>query len=575
MPVVAASLGVTPKYVDEKNMPSRLDYTPEDFQPAWEESQRILPALQKNAVDDGFNGIFSFTPDGGPLVGQHPTLDGFWVAEAVWVTHSAGVARALAEILTTGRSQIDMTDCELARFEEAQLTPEYVHETSKQNFVEVYDIAHPWEPRKSPRDVRISPFNIRQRELGAFFYDTGAWERPEWYEGNAKLLNSVPDSWKPVDRDAWSSRFYSPIAAVEAWKTRTAVAMYDLTSQRRLEVSGPGALHLLQRLTTNDVSAKPGSVTYTLLLNEHGGIRSDLTVARVEDDLFQTSANSRVDFTYLAREARKQAKHSPHRWVQVRDITGGTCSIGLWGPRAQDVVKATSTDNLNAKTLPDSGVKRAHIGPIPVTAVRVSDVGEAGWEIHTTADNGLRLWDILYQAGQPHGIIAAGRVALIALRMEKGFRAWGVDMTTEHDPFEAGIEFAVSATKLDFVGKSALTKRSQGEPLRRLRSLTVNDRRSVVIGKEPVFYNDQNAGYVTSAAFGYTIGKPIAHAYLPSAIPEGAVVEIEYFGRRIEATVDPERSATIAKIRETNVPGGIRILLDAHKCSAQPFRARL
>ncbi|OQV08134.1 Aminomethyltransferase folate-binding domain-containing protein [Cladophialophora immunda] len=542
IPVVASSLPLASKTVDEKNMPSRLEFTPEDFKPAWDLSRELLPALKESEIADGFNGIFSFTPDGGPLVGQSPTLDGFYVAEAVWVTHSAGVARAVAEILTTGRSEVDLAECDLGRFEEVQLTPAYVKETSQQNFVEVYDIIHPLQPRESPRNLRVTPFYARQRELGAYFLEAGAWERPFWYESNAKLIDQLPPEWKPVERDPWSARYYSPIAAVEAWKTRTAVAMYDMTPLRRLEVAGPGAVDLLQRLTTGDVSKKPGAVTYTLLLDSRGGIRSDITVARLADDLFQVGVNGRVDLIYLSREARRQSQHDPSRWAYVREITGGTCCVGLWGPRARDVISLVSADDFSNKGLRYFRVKRASIAGIPVVAMRLSYVGELGWEIYASADNGQRLWDALWEAGQAHGVVAAGRTAFNALRLEKGYRSWGTDMTTEHDPFEAGVDFAVKAGKQGgFVGQAALEGRSKETASRHLRCLTVDDGRSVVLGKEPVFHDGRAVGYVTSAAFGYTIGKPIAYAWLPSSVGgEGTAVEIEYFGKRIQATVTPE-----------------------------------
>ncbi|KAG9802291.1 putative N,N-dimethylglycine oxidase, partial [Aureobasidium melanogenum] len=195
MPVVAASLGVTPEKVDHKNMPSRLEFTREDFEPAWELSKKFLPCMDEVEIEDGFNGIFSFTPDGGSLVGHAPNLEGFYVAEAVWVTHSAGIARAVAEVLTTGKSQIDLGAVELNRFEEVQLTSSYVKETSMQNFVEIYDIMHPLQPRESPRNLRVSPFHARQKELGAYFLEGGAWERPYWFQANEKLVKDLPEEW--------------------------------------------------------------------------------------------------------------------------------------------------------------------------------------------------------------------------------------------------------------------------------------------------------------------------------------------------------------------------------------------
>ncbi|KAJ6443658.1 NAD dehydrogenase [Purpureocillium lavendulum] len=535
--VDAAALGQTPKVVSEDSMPSRLKFTPQDFEPAWKLSQELLPALQKSMVAEGFNGILSFTPDGGPLVGQAPNLDGFFVAEAVWVTHSAGVARALAEILTTGKSQVDLGGCDLSRFDPVQLTPAYVKETSQQDFVEVYDIVHPFQPRDSPRNLRVSPFYEPQRQLGACFLETSGWERAEWYEANAELLSNLPAKWRPVERDTWSSRYYSPIAAAEAWKTRTAAAMYDLTAQRRLEVTGPGAVDLLMRLTTGAVSRPPGTVTYALLLDSQGGIRSDLMITRLDERTFQIGANGPMDVAYLAREARVQTAAAPNQYVQVRDITSGTCCIGLWGPRARDVALAVSTDDLSTPGLPYMRAKRTTMAGIPVTVMNVSYVGEPGWEIHTTSDCGLYLWNALWRAGQPHGLIAAGRSAFYALRLERGIRLWGVDMTTEHDPYEAGLGFALRATGDDYVGRHALRGRSSETATRRLRCLAVDDGRSMVLGKEPVFAGDKAVGYVTSAAFGYTVGRPLAYAYLAAHVSEGDTVEIEYFGRRIRATV--------------------------------------
>lgn len=550
IPIDAGSLGITPKHVDAHNMPSRLNFTPQDFEPAWKLSQELLPALKDSQIDDGFNGIFSFTPDGGPLIGKAPGLDNFYVAEAVWVTHSAGVARALAECLTTGRSQVDLSECELSRFEEVQLSRDYVKETSQQNFIEIYDILHPMQPRMSPRNLRTSPFHARQRELGAYFLERGGWERPHWYEVNAGLIKHLPANWRPVERDAWSTQFYSPITAVEAWKTRNAVAMYDITSFHKFEVCGPGAVHLLQRLTTGDMNAKLGTVIYTLLLDDFGGIRSDLSVARLEEDVFQVGAQTATDLAYFATEARQQRQRDPSQWAQVRDITGNTCCIGLWGPRARDVLGVTGSDLFDEGET-NFGLRRARISGIPVVAIQKSYIGGPGWEIQTSPDYGLRLWDILWQAGKHYGLVAAGGSAIKALRLEMGYRTWGTDMTTEHNPYEAGLSFAVQWDKTDdFVGKAVLQTRSKQKPAQRLRFLSIDDGRSMVMGKEPVFHDEQPVGYVTIAAFGFTIGKPIAFAWLSSNVGQGDKVEIEYFGQRIRATVTADPLQTSSPYKE-------------------------
>ncbi|KAM0425420.1 hypothetical protein ACHAPT_009477 [Fusarium lateritium] len=532
-PVNAADLGPTAKHVDEKNMPSRLDFTPDDFEMAWKETKQLLPPLRETEIADGFNGIFSFTPDGGSIVGEAPNLGGFFVAEAVWVTHSAGVARAVAELLTFGQAKSDISECDLSRFEQVQLNPDYIHETGQASYDEVYKINHPFQQRLSPRNLRSSPFYARQLELGAEFFEVGGWERPEWYATNKKLLTET--AWKPVERDAWAARFYSPVVAAEAWKTRTAVALFDLTARRRLRVSGPGAVDLLKQITTGRVARKPGTITHALLLNDTGGIRSDISVVRLEDNLFQVTANGGIDLSYLSSMAREHNKKG--KFVEVQDITTGTCAIGLWGPRSRAVISQVSSADLTNAGLPYSHAKRAIVGGVPVTLLRLSDVGEQGWEIHATADVGLRLWDALYKAAQPLGGIAAGRAAFYSLRLEAGTRLWGTDFGTEHNPFEAGLESAVEPSKEGYIGHAAISALSKQRPSRLLRSITIDDGHSMVLGKEPVFFNDRPVGYVTSSAFGYTVKKPVAFAWLPATVHDGSVVEVEYFGSRLKATV--------------------------------------
>ncbi|MBW0105191.1 FAD-dependent oxidoreductase [Pseudonocardia sp. KRD291] len=526
-------------------MPSMLPFTEEDFATQWEQSQQLLPALASAKVETGFNGVFSFTPDGGPLIGESADVAGFWVAEAVWVTHSSGVARAVAQLLVDGRSELDLHGCDVHRFDEVETTDAYVDETAQQNFVEIYDVVHPLQPKTSPRDVRVSPFHARQRELGAVFLDSHAWERPHWYEANAALLPDLPVEWQPPTRDAWSAMFHSPVVAVEAWRTRTAVAMYDMTPLRRIEVSGPGALGFLDAVTTGRMDRSVGSVTYTLALDDAGGVRADLTVARLGETLFQVGANSNLDVEYLRRRAPDDGS------VAVRDITGATCCIGVWGPLARDLVAPLTDDDLSHEGLKFFRATAAHIAGIPVTAMRLSYVGELGWEIYTGAEYGQKLWDVLFSAGRGLGVVAAGRAAFNSLRLEKGYRSWGADMTTEHNPYEAGLGFAVRPQKGDFVGRDALERIDESAVTRRLTCLTVDDRRSVVLGHEGVLVDGEPAGYVTSAAFAHTLGTPVAYAWLPAGLPVGSPVEIRYFDRSVPATVaaEPLFDPEMTKIR--------------------------
>ncbi|MFG2530217.1 FAD-dependent oxidoreductase [Streptomyces sp. NPDC048516] len=542
-----------PAFDEAPVMPSSLPFTEDDFAPSWQDSVGLLPALADSRVAEGFNGVFSFTPDGMPVLGESRELRGFWLAEAVWVTHSAGVAKAVAEWMTDGRPGCDIHECDLYRFEDAQRSPAYIADRGAQSFIEVYDVIHPLQPMEQPRPLRTSPFYPRQQELGAYFLEAGGWERPHWYEANAPLAEGLT----LPERDAWSARYWSPIAAAEARATREKVALYDMTPLRRLEVTGPGALAFLQRMTSNNLAKKPGAVTYTLLLDETGGIRSDLTVARLAPDRFQVGANSASDLDWLLRHASEggpsRSSEAESGGVQIRDITSGTCCIGVWGPLARDLVQPLTRDDFSHQAFGYFRAKQTHLGHVPVTAMRLSYVGELGWELYTTADLGLRLWDTLWEAGQEHGVIAAGRSAFNSLRLEKGYRSWGHDMTTEHDPYEAGVGFAVRPAKGDFLGRDALEGRSEETAARKLTCLTLDDPEAVVLGKEPVHAPTLDSaraggaptgnpvGYVTSAAYGYTLGRGIAYAWLPAAAASpGTPVHIEYFGEKIPATVAQE-----------------------------------
>ena len=309
---------------------------------------------------------------------------------------------------------------------------------------------------EAPRPLRTSPFYEREQALGASFLEGSGWERPQWYEANAGLLERYGE--RIPERSAWAARYWSPIAGAEALATRDGVALYDMTSLKRIEVRGPGALAFLQRLTTNHLDRRVGSVVYTLLLDEHGGIRSDLTIARLEPDRFQVGANGQLDLDWFERHAPADGS------VEIRDITAGTCCIGLWGPRARDVLAPLTgrrrlergRSATSARSGSTSGTCRS-----PRCACRY--VGELGWELYTTADMGRKLWDTLWEAGREHGLIAAGRSAFGSLRLEKGYRSWGTDMTTEHDPFEAGLGFAVRMDKGEFVGRARARGSQRGD----------------------------------------------------------------------------------------------------------------
>jgi glycine cleavage system aminomethyltransferase T/glycine/D-amino acid oxidase-like deaminating enzyme len=515
----------------DREMPSIVEFTPEDFEGPWEEARRLLPALQGTEIERGINGLFSFTPDGGQLLGESREVRGFWMAEAIWITHAAGAARIIAEWMTDGAPSIDVSGLDVHRFDDFQKTPSYVLARSSQSFQEVYDIIHPLQPMEEPRPLRTSPFYPRQRALGAYFLEASGWERPQWYAANDSLLagREIPD------REEWAGRYWSPIVGAEHQATRERGALYDMATLKKAEVSGPGAFEFLQRLNTNQLDKPVGSVTYTLMLDEKAGIRSDITVARLEENHFQLGLNGPRDIEWMERHLSEDGS------VQVRDITGGTCCVGAWGPVARELVQSLSLDDLSNEAFGFFKAKKIYVGEVPVVALRVSYVGELGWELYTTADLGLRLWDLLWEAGRPLGVIAGGRGAFSGLRLEKGYRMWGTDMTTEHDPYEAGLGFAVKIDKGDFVGREVLLRRKEEGLRRKLSCLLLDDPRVVIMGSEPVYSEGRAVGYVTSAAYGYSIGQSIAYAWLPPGLSEeGAKVEIEYFGERHGAVLAEE-----------------------------------
>jgi glycine cleavage system aminomethyltransferase T len=450
----------------------------------------------------------------------------------------------MAEWMIDGTPGIDVHETDLYRFEDEALRDDVILATSSQSFVEVYDIVHPHDQRKAPRNVRTSPFHDREVNLGAEFWESGLWERPAWFEANRPLLEQkVADGLQIPQRDPWAARHWSPIAVAEAAHTRSHVAVYDMTPLTRFELSGPGARALLQQLTTNNMDKSVGSVTYTLMLDDKGGVRSDLTVARLTDNLFQVGANGPLDFDWITRHLPADGS------VTLRDITAATCCLGLWGPLARDVLAPLTPADLTNDGLRYFRAMTTTVGAVPVTLMRVSYVGELGWEIYTSAANGRALWDAVMAAGEPHGIIAAGRIAFNSLRIEKGYRSAGTDMTIEHTPAAAGLDFAVRMSKDDFLGKSAMAER--GAPSR-LRTLRFTDHAAVVLGKEPVAVNGAVVGYITSAGWSATVGACLAYAWLPTDLADGSQVEISYQTTQYTAVVtsDPVVDPEMARIRK-------------------------
>ncbi|MXX53165.1 MAG: FAD-dependent oxidoreductase [Dehalococcoidia bacterium] len=516
--------------------PAEMEFTPAYFEKAKVVMGELLPALEGVGLTRKFNGLFSFTNDGFPVLGESPDVRGFWSAQAVWITHAGGVGKAVAEWIVNGEPTTDLRECDILRFHPHAHSRSYVRARAAQQYREVYDIIHPLQQMDSPRNLRLTPFYERQKELGAVFFENAGWERPQWHDANEGLLDSLDVAGE--SRDGWEAREWSPTVAAEHVAARERVAMFDLTPFAKFEITGPGALDALQNLTTNQMNKRIGSITYTSLLTSTGGIKCDLTITRLSDECFMVVTGGAMGLHDLGWI---QAHLPDDGSVAINDISSSQCCIGLWGPRARDLLIRVCDDDLSNEGFPYMSAKRITIGEVPALALRISYVGELGWEIYAPSELGLYLWEMLWEAGRPLGVIAGGGGAFDSLRLEKGYRLWGNDIHTEYNPYEAGIGFAVRMRKGNFIGRDALREVRERGLNRKLCCMTLDDPARVVMGKEPILDGDRVLGYVTSANYGHSIGRGIVYGYLPIEYAEvGTAVDVLYFGERLQATVARE-----------------------------------
>lgn len=519
--------------------PSLVPFTPPDFDVAEAEAARLLPPLagrmRPSDPSRSLNGMFSFTPDAGSIVGESATVRGVWVCEAVWVTHAGGFGRQVAEWMVAGEPSYDLAEADANRFYPYATTPPYVLERGKQQYREVYDIIHPRQQPARPRKLRLTPFFARHVELDAEFVTGAGWERPQWFEANRAL---VPSDAPWVAREEWAARLWSPIEGAEHLATRSGAALFDLTPFAKLDVAGPDALAYLERVCANRIDRPVGTVVYTAMLTPRAGIRCDLTVIRKDEDLFRIvtgGGSGQHDLAWMRAQVRDGER------ATITERTGSLFALGLWGPRARDVLQGVTDEDVSNEAFPYLTSRYLNVGEVgPVWAQRISYAGELGWELYGQFAMGDRAWDLLWEAGREVGIVAAGLGAFDSLRLEKGYRLWGQDIDTEHDPIEAGLGFAVRWDK-DFQGKPALEAIRDRGVARRLVPMTFDDPSAVAMGKEPIRHDGAVVSYATSAGYGYSIGRGIVYGYLPVELAvEGTAVEVEYFDERLPATVAAE-----------------------------------
>src|SRR5215203_1536137 len=387
--------------------PTELPFTSEDFDPQLEQALELMPeilSVEGAGIRHSINGLLSLTPDGMPVLGETPEVRNLWSVAAVWIKEGPGIARAVAEWATDGASEIDVHAADIARFWPHQRTRRHVNARSDEGYNKTYGIVHPMEQWASNRGVRLSPFYAREKGLRAEFYEAAGWERPYFYGANEPLLEEFGDRVMPREAE-WESRWWSPIINAEHLAMRDRAGIVDLSAFGIFDVTGPGAAAYLERLCVNKVDVAVGKTVYTPLLNGAGGILADLTIMRLADDVFRVVTGGGMGM----RDRKLFADQLPSDGsAHLFDATPAWYTLGIWGPRARDVLASVTADDVSNEGFPFGTCRVIQIGSVRALASRISYVGELGWEIYVPMEQGLKLWDALWAAGQAHGVIAAG-----------------------------------------------------------------------------------------------------------------------------------------------------------------------
>jgi glycine cleavage system aminomethyltransferase T/glycine/D-amino acid oxidase-like deaminating enzyme len=524
-----------------------VDAIPQDFNgrlleedwPRFEEiavnSRKRVPVMDEITVTKLINGPEAFTPDNEFCLGESE-VRGFFVAAgfcAHGLAGAGGIGKVMAEWVLEGEPSIDVWEMDIRRFGAHFRSPSYTLKRTKEVYETYYDIRYPGHERLAGRPLRTSSAYPWHAEHRAAFGEKSGWERVNWYESNAPAGD---ESLRPR---GWAGMHWSPAIGAEHRATRERAGLFDESSFAKLEVAGPGAAEFLARLCDNDVARDVGAITYTQMLNRRGGIECDFTVTRVEEELFSIvtgTAFGNHDLSWIRR-------HAPHDGsVRCTDVTARWACFALWGPCARDILAPLTDDPLDFAYM---HMRELAIGDVPVRALRVTFVGEFGWELYCPTEYGAGLWRTLWRAGREHGLTAGGYRAIDSLRLEKGYRVWAADITPDETPYEAGLGFCVREQG-GFIGAPALglgggEKHPQpAPPHKRLRCLVFEDPRSVALGNEPVRIGGEIAGRVTSGGYGYTVERSIAYAYVPAAIEVGTAVEVDIFGRWVPGAVARE-----------------------------------
>ena len=483
-----------------------------------------------------------------PVLGESSDVHGLWSAAAVWVKEGPGTGKTLAEWMVHGESEIDVHASDAARFHEHQKTRKHVRSRAAEGFNKTYGIVHPNEQWATNRNVRLAPFHERERELQAFFFEAAGWERPMWYESNASLLDEFGDQ---VTRrtSEWESRWWSPIINAEHLAMRERAGIFDLSAFTIFDITGPGVLTSVQSVSLRQMDVPVGRNVYTPVLSPAGGFKSDLTIMRLGEDHFRVVTGGASGMS----DKKWFRDHLPADGsAQLQDLTSSMTTIGLWGPRARDILSAATAHDVSNDGFKFGTCRWIDVGAVRVLASRISYVGDLGWELYVAMEQGLLLWDSLWEAGRPHGLAACGiGVYGTTGRLEKCYRAHGNELETEYNVVEAGMS-APRVKAEDFVGKEAHLRHREEDPAAILCTLTVDDHTSksgekrYMLGREPILTPDGKrivdrkgrGSYVTSAGAGPSVGKHLLMAYLPpERASTGAKLAVEYMGERYPVAV--------------------------------------
>lgn len=530
---------------EDNTLPWSLDGIPPDFthrllSPNWDRFEPLaqnaatrIPDLTEVGIRKLINGPDGFTPDGEFLLGEAPDVRGFFVAcGSPGIAAGGGLGKVMAEWIIEGRPSLDLWRADLRRFGPHYADRTYTAARAVEVYARNYTIHYPFEEFDSVRGLRLSPMHPRLATLGGVLGEKAGWERPNWFASNA------PEEASGFTPRGWARHNWSPAIAVEHAATRQAAGLFDFTSFSKFEMEGRGAPGVLQWLADNEMNKPAGTVTYTQMLNARGGVECDLTVTRLSPDRFFIVTGSAFGVHDLAWIRRHLP---PDGAVTIRDVTAELSCIGLWGPRAREILERVSGDAVSAEAFPYMTCRTLTLADARVRALRVTYVGELGWELYAPAHTALAVWDALWEAGRPLGLRPVGYRAVDTLRLEKGYRYWSTDVTPEYTPYEAGQGFCVKLDKGDFQGRQALLRQRAQGVTRKLCCLILAAGDAVALGNEPVFHEERLVSRVTSGGYGFTVRESIAYAYLatPLATP-GTTVAVLVDGRRVPATVQRE-----------------------------------